>query len=118
MKNLSVVTALLAGAMAFAQVPDNSKINKRDATEQAVTPDKQSDSKADMDLLQKIRREITKSETLSTYAKNVKIVTRDGVVHLRGPVKTAEEKQAIETIAKRLAGDANVQSHLEVVPEK
>ena len=118
MRKLFLAAGFLAGVTAFAQAPDNSNTNKLDDTEHAMTPEKQSNSKADLDLARKIRREVTMTDTFSTYAKNVKIVTRDGVAHLRGPVKNAEEKQAIEAIAKKLAGDAKVMSHLEIAPAK
>jgi hyperosmotically inducible protein len=118
----SVMRFVCAGVLvvsgSFAQAPDNSKINKRDDNKAAVTPEEQSNKKEDIELTRKIRRELTKSETLSTYAKNVKIITSGGMTTLRGPVKSQQEKDAVEAIAKRLAGDGKVTSHLEIAPEK
>ena|SRR6187399_306141 len=118
MKLRFVSIALLAITSALAQAPDNTKINKRDDVKNPVTADQQSNAKADVDLVRQIRKEISQEKTFSTYAKNVKIITRDGTATLRGPVKSEEEKQAIEAIAKRVAGDGKVMSHLEVAPPK
>lgn len=118
MKLFSLSAAIVISAIAFAQPPDNTKVNKRDNAPEAVTAGTQSNKKEDLDLVRKIRRGVTDDKTMSTYARNVKIMTRDGVATLRGPVKSADEKMAIETIAKRLAGDTKVDSHLEVAPSK
>jgi osmotically-inducible protein OsmY len=45
---------------------------------------------------------------------NVKIITLDGRVSLRGPVNTAEEKRLIGEIADRIAHFENVDNQLEV----
>ena len=55
---------------------------------------------------------------MSTYAKNIKIISRDGAVTLRGPVKSTEEKQRIDSIAKKAAGDMKVDNQLEITPDK
>jgi hyperosmotically inducible periplasmic protein len=112
------VTAVLTMATAMAQAPDNSKVNKRDDVKDAVTAGTQSNSKADLDLTRNIRREVTQNKTMSTYARNIKIISRDGAVTLRGPVKSDDEKLAIETIAKKIAGDSKVDSQLEIAPSK
>jgi hyperosmotically inducible periplasmic protein len=118
MKLRFVSIALLAITSALAQAPDNTKINKRDDVKHPVTADQQSNAKADLDLVRQIRKEISQEKNFSTYAKNVKVITRDGMATLRGPVKSDEEKQAIEAIAKRIAGDGKVESHLEIAPPK
>jgi len=118
MKRLFLSVAILTTAIALAQPPDNSKINKRDTAEGALTAGRQSNKKADLELARKIRQEVTDNKTMSTYAKNVKIITRDGQATLRGPVNSTEEKQAIEMIAKRLAGDSKVHNLLEIAPPK
>ena len=102
----------------MAQAPDNTKVNKRDDMKDAVTSGTQSNTKADLALTRNIRREITKNKAMSTYAKNIKIISRDGAVTLRGPVKTQDEKQSIESIAKKVAGDSKVDSQLEIAPAK
>jgi osmotically-inducible protein OsmY len=98
--------------VASAQSPDNSKANRRD--EGKATAEQQGNSAKDIEITKEIRREITSAESMSTYAKNIKIITKDGFVTLRGPVKTAEERTAIEQFAKRVAGDAKVKNELEV----
>ena len=60
-----------------------------------------------------IRKRIVDTK-LSVNAHNVKIITQDGKVTLRGPVTTEEEKQQIEQIARDVAGANNVDSQLEV----
>jgi osmotically-inducible protein OsmY len=101
-------TAPAAGASLLSQ--------ETPAPVQAPSPQDQSDKKEDVELTRKIREEITQHTKLSMNAKNVKIVTKDGVTHLRGAVKTGEEKEIVESIAKRHAGEGKVQSHLEVTP--
>jgi osmotically-inducible protein OsmY len=118
MKLRFISVAALAMAAALAQAPDNSKVNKRDDTTGAVTADQQSNNKQDLDLVRKIRKEITQDKSLSTYARNVKVITRDGMATLRGPVKSDEEKKAIEALATRIAGDGKVSSQLEIAPPK
>jgi hyperosmotically inducible protein len=118
MKWITYTAALGCMAVALAQPPDNTKTNKRDDVKGAVTAGTQSSAKPDMDLTRNIRREITQNKTVSTYAKNIKIISRDGAVTLRGPVKSQEEKDLIESIAKKLAGDSKVDSKIEIAPGK
>jgi hyperosmotically inducible periplasmic protein len=93
---------------------DNTARNERDRSDTAVTPIDQGNSKSDLDITQRIRQAVMKDDSLSFDAKNVKIITRDGKVVLRGTVKSYEERLAIESAAKNVAGQANVQSELEV----
>lgn len=81
---------------------------------QAPPAQEQSNKKEDVELTRKIREDLMKQETLSLAAKNVKVVTKEGVTHLSGSVKTPEEKDLIESIAKRHAGENNVQSHIQI----
>jgi len=118
MTNKLAITLILAVGICSAQEPDNSKKNERDRAGASVTAGNQSNDKKDLQLLRNIRRDITKSDAFSTYAKNVKIVTQGGRVTLRGPVKTEDEKTAIETIAKKYAGDGAVDNQLEIAPAK
>ena len=97
---------------------DNSKMNKGDANKDATTADQQKMNPTDRAITQKIRAEIMKDKSLSTYAHNVKIITQDGKVTLKGPVRTGDEKSAIEAKATQIAGDGNVTSRIEVVPPK
>jgi hyperosmotically inducible periplasmic protein len=93
---------------------DNTARNERDRNDSAVTPIDQGNSQSDLDITQRIRQAVMKDDTLSFTAKNVKIITRDGKVVLRGAVKSYEERLAIESAAKNVAGQGNVQSELEV----
>jgi osmotically-inducible protein OsmY len=54
-------------------------------------------------------------KSLSTNAKNVKVITTNGLVTLRGPVNTPQEKATIEAKAQGIAGANNVESQLEIV---
>ena len=106
-----------AGAFGFQQA-DNTKMNKGDASKDATTADQQKMNSTDRTMTQKIRAEIMKDKSLSTYAHNVKIITQDGKVTLKGPVRTQEEKAAVESKATTIAGDGNVTSQIDIVPPK
>jgi hyperosmotically inducible protein len=93
---------------------DNTAINQRDSTHETLTPMDQSSKPSDIKMTQEIRRAIVKDQSLSTDAKNIKIITIDGAVTLRGPVKTDQEKADIAAKAAQLAGDSNVHNELEV----
>jgi osmotically-inducible protein OsmY len=95
--------------------PDNTKQNK-DQTN--PTADQQKMNPADRAITQKIRKAIHEDATLSTYAHNVKIITQDGKVTLRGPVRSEDEKSNIEAKAVAVAGQSNVTNQLEVAPAK
>ncbi len=109
-----VLSILIATAVA-AQQPDNTERNKRDRDGTTMTAEKQGSSKADMDLVAKIRRSITQDKTLSTTAQNVKIIVNEGHVWLRGPVPTEAERDRVVALAKKIANDQNVTSFLEVL---
>jgi len=74
----------------------------------------QSNSASDVKITQQIRQAVMADGSLSFTAKNVKIITANGKVVLRGPVKTEQERQSIETSARKVAGDANVDDQIEV----
>ena len=94
--------------------PDNSGANVRDSSGETKTPMDQSENEADRTITQNIRRALTADDSLSTNAKNVKIVTNEGTVTLRGPVKSAEEKAEVEAKAKRIAGVKRVDNQLDI----
>jgi len=77
------------------------------------TPLDQNENQADINLTAEIRKRVVDTK-MSVNAQNVKIITQDGRVTLRGPVKTADEKKRIEEIARVVAGDGKVDSQLEV----
>ncbi len=98
--------------------PDNSKTNKRDRDKSSPTADRQKMNATDRDLAKRIRSAIVDDKSLSTYAHNIKIVAQDGKVTLKGPVRSEEEKSAIETKVTEVAGAGNVINQLEVAPPK
>jgi hyperosmotically inducible protein len=107
--------ALPAQAAAGRQAaPDNTKVNTRDREKTQKTADQQTNNPADLDTTQQIRKAILADKSLSTNAHNIKIITSDGMVTLKGPVKNEAEKKAIETKAIEVAGRAKVKSQISV----
>jgi osmotically-inducible protein OsmY len=94
--------------------PDNSGRNVRDRDNQTKTSGDQAENEADRAITQNIRAAITADDSLSTNGKNVKIITSDGTVTLRGPVKSDKEKADIEAKAKQIAGVKKVDNQLEI----
>ena len=94
--------------------PNNSGINVRDRPANAMTAGEQPNAKGDVQLTARIRRAIVKDKSLSTMAHNIKIISSNGDVILRGPVKTTEEKQTIEEKAAAIAGADKVNNQLEI----
>ncbi len=94
--------------------PDNTKVNKRDRNTGAVTADQQKNNASDRDTTQKIRRAIVKDKSLSSYGHNVKVVSQNGMVTLKGPVHSEEEKRNIESKAAEVAGADHVRSEISV----
>jgi hyperosmotically inducible periplasmic protein len=97
-----------------AQEPDNTKANKQ----QQPTADQAKNNVSDRETMQKIRQSIMDDKSLSTYGHNVKIIARNGQVTLKGPVRSEEEKSAIQAKAAEVAGASNVTNDLTVKPEK
>jgi hyperosmotically inducible protein len=94
--------------------PDNTKVNERDRNTAAPTPLDQGQNETDLKITQQIRQAVMADGTLSFTAKNVKIITQNGKVTLRGPVNTAQERGAIEAAARKIAGAAQVDNQIEV----
>jgi len=94
--------------------PDNTEKNVRDRSGATLTPGDQSSSEADLALTQKIRQAVVADDSLSTNAHNVKIITNNGIVTLRGPVNSAQEKAAIDAKAQQIAGATKVKNELEI----
>ena len=86
----------------------------RDRDDKTVLPTDQGGSAADRDVTAAIRKAIVDNDALSTNAQNVKIVTIAGVVTLRGPVETSEEKAAIAATAEKTSGVKRVDNQLEI----
>jgi hyperosmotically inducible periplasmic protein len=93
-------------------------VNERDRQSSEPTADQQHESSSDRELAQKIRRAIVKDDSLSTYAHNVKVIVQNGAVTLKGPVRSKQEKQAIETKASEIAGAGKVTNQIEIAPEQ
>ena len=93
---------------------DHTKTNERDRSANEPTADQQKDNRSDRDITQQIRQSITKDKSLSTYAHNIKIITQHGQVTLKGPVRSEDEKRAIEAKAAEVAGENKVSSELNV----
>src|SRR5450631_249449 len=96
---------------------DNTKMNQRDRNPNEPTADQQQNNRSDRDLTQQIRQAIVADKTFSTDAHNVKVITQNGQVTLKGPVRSDDEKRAVETKAAAIAGDGKVTSELTVKPK-
>lgn len=93
---------------------DNTERNARDRSGETLTPLDQSENEADRTLTQKVRQALMANHALSTLAQNIKIITVNGLVTLRGPVNTEQEKTAIVAVAQQIAGSQNVDNQLEI----
>ena len=117
---LLLSTLLSVGSLFAQQSPapaDNTTVNQRDRNSNEPTADQQKNNLSDRDITQQIRRAIVKDKSLSTYAHNVKIITQNGQVTLKGPVRSDEEKRAIEAKATEIAGENKVTSELDIKPK-
>jgi len=122
---LVIALGMTAGTAAYAGDPatnkeaaekpaDNTQRNMRDRDGSTLTTGDQSGNESDIKLTQQIRKEVVANDSLSMLGHNVKIISNNGVVTLRGPVKSEVEKQQIATTAERIAGAGRVQNHLEI----
>ena len=93
---------------------DNSKRNEQIQASGEMTAEDQGNSSTDISTTQQIRQEIVKDKSFSYDANQVKIITRNGRVVLKGPVESATEKTRIDEIARRVAGASNVTNNIEV----
>jgi osmotically-inducible protein OsmY len=109
-----VVLAIMIGAASLGAQspdsgvkPDNTKVNRQDRDANQPTADQQKNNTSDLDLTKNIRRSIVEDKSLSTDAHNVKIISQNGTVTLKGPVKSEAEKSAIVSKAVSVAGGAD-----------
>ncbi|MGI9087221.1 MAG: BON domain-containing protein [Chthoniobacterales bacterium] len=119
--SLLCLSALTLSAVAqdkSSPAADNSARNERDRQDQTKTSFDQSNKKPDIDVTAAIRRAVMHEDALSMTAKNVKIITENGVVTLRGPVNSAAEKAKIGELAMANAGQAKIDNQLEVKASK
>jgi hyperosmotically inducible periplasmic protein len=93
-----------------ATAPDDTAKNKNHRT----TADQQTNAAGDRDLTAQIRKSIIADKTLSTYAHNIKIITINGQVTLKGPVNSDAEKQTIADLAAKAAGADKVTNKITV----
>jgi hypothetical protein len=100
-----------------ARAPDDTGRNVRDADGATLTPQDQPNAEQDLELVRRIREAITSTEGMSSNARNVKVIAQEGVVTLRGPVESEQEKTAIESIAQQAPGASRVDNQLEVDPD-
>ena len=87
--------------------PDNTKVNKRDLNSGQATADQQKSNTSDRNLTAQIRRSIMADKDLSTYAHNIKIISQNGAVTLKGPVKSDDEKKAVLAKARAVVGSSD-----------
>ncbi len=126
-RSLLLVGALIlsGGALLSAQdsagqttpANDNTKMNQRDRNPNEPTADQQQNNRSDRELTQQVRKAIEADKSFSTYAHNVKVITQNGQVTLKGPVRSEEEKHAVESKAAEVAGEGKVVSELTVKPK-
>jgi hyperosmotically inducible protein len=131
----ALATGLLFGGCAFAGAqqqsadqdsatrsnapqPDNTKVNQRDRNANEPTADQQRSTRSDRDITQQVRKAIMEDKSLSTYAHNVKIITQNGMVTLKGPVRSEDEKKAIEAKAAEVAGGDKVTNEMDIKPKQ
>src|ERR1700736_6685931 len=97
-----------------ATKPDNTRANQADRTAGGVTADQQKNNKTDKETARQIRKALVGDKSLSTYAHNVKVISQNGTVTLKGPVKTEDEKKAVEAKAAEVAGASNIKNEITV----
>ena len=102
-----------AASPAPAKDRDNTGVNVRDRDDNVKTPIDQNENQADVNITADIRKRVVDTK-MSTNAQNVKIMTQDGHVTLRGPVKSADEKTRIGQIAEEVAGSGKVDNQIEI----
>lgn len=107
--------AAKAQTQAAKTSPDNTERNVRDRSGETLTPGDQSESEADRTLTQRVRQAVMADDSLSMTAHNVKIISVNGVVTLRGLVNSAQEKANIDAKAQQIAGATRVKNQLEIV---
>ena len=93
---------------------DNTALNQRDRSGDTATSGDQSNNSADLKITQAVRQALVKDGELSSTAKNIKVITANGQVTLRGPVNNAQEKAKIDQIARSAGGGAKIVDELDV----
>jgi len=99
--------------LAESSALENTERNVRDQNDATLTPEDQKENESDIKITADIRQALVKDKALSVDAQNAKIITRDGVVTLRGPVKNEAENKKLHDIAKQTPGVVKVDNQLE-----
>lgn len=94
--------------------PDNTAQNEKEMTKDAVTPTDQGNSAKDVQITKDIRSGIMDKD-LSFNAKNIKIITRDEHVTLKGVVESDAEHQAVLSIAGNHANNGKITDDIKVI---
>ena len=119
MISFGLLSTALTGPSAMAAgnsvKPDNSAINVRDQSVTEVTAQHQSTKPSDFETARLIRAQLTTDETLSTYAKNVKIIVINELITLKGPVNNDAERMKVVRIANNVAPDYKIENLIQVV---
>ena len=100
--------------LAASSAVENTEINVRDKDNTTLTPEDQKETKKDIKITAHIRKTVVRDKSLSVDAKNAKIITRSGVVTLRGPVANEAESKTLQKIAKKTRGVVKVDNQLEI----
>jgi hyperosmotically inducible periplasmic protein len=114
---LTWVCATLLLNSAMATTADNTKVNERDRLPNELTADQQSNNKSDMEITRQIRQSLMKDKDLSLSAKNIKVITVNGEVTLKGPVRSTEEANRIMRMAGAATGGARIVNEMEVLQQ-
>lgn len=118
MKPLVITATLFSAGLAFAEGTasqrDNTARNRQDGSVVTPTADQQGNTKSDLEITRRIRADLVADKGLSVYARNIKVITQNGKVILRGPVRSASEKAEADRIARAVAGATSVQNDLTI----
>ena len=109
-----LLSLTMAASAAAQTAADNTRVNRPDQ----ISASTQKNGKDDLAITRDIRRSIVNDKSLSTYARNVKVITERGYVTLKGPVRSDEERKTIEAKAIDVAGRDHVANELSVAPAK
>ena len=95
---------------------ENTEINVRDKDNTTLTPEDQKETKKDIKITAHIRKAVVKDKSLSVDAQHAKIITRNGVVTLRGSVESEAKSMKLQTIATKTRGVVQVDNQLKKAP--
>jgi hyperosmotically inducible protein len=114
-RTLIIISFMLSISALAAVKADNTEVNKRDRQNQEITADKHGASEKDIKISADLRQLYVNDKSLSVYAQNVKIITINGEVTLKGPVQSLQEQRSLVSMAKKVSGVSNVLNKTEVV---